>query len=365
MTIRRASLRAAWALAIGLLPSLAKGQDASDLAARRGLIEQAQQARTANNHQQALDLAMRATQIQMSPSLRLFVAQEQNSLGRLADAFGNADTCMREAEADQTLHNRTQVVETCRTLAQDVRRRVGQVTVHTPSPAPSDLAVTVAGNALRSSLWGVAYMVAPGHVAVDASASGYAAFHTEVDVTAGHNMDVTVTLTQQSGGSGSSSNHHEAAHNNNTAQSSTSSGSTASGGNSNHNNNGSNQQSAAGGGGGGGGSILPLIVIIGGVLVAGASAIFWVFDVQDLNQLETICPNGACPSPIPPMAQTDHDQAQTWAIVGGVLDGVGGAALIAGIVLLALRPSHPSSSAAFLDVTPMPGGAMLGLHGSF
>src|SRR5690349_3172205 len=94
---RRAATAAAAACAAFLWAGSAGAQNAAAIAARRSLIEQAQQARRAGDHVRALDLAERATQISMSPSLRLFIAQEQTALGRLADAFGNADLCGREA----------------------------------------------------------------------------------------------------------------------------------------------------------------------------------------------------------------------------------------------------------------------------
>src|SRR5215470_10337035 len=97
--------------------SNASAQDAASLATRRVLIERAQAARTGNDHAAALDLAQRAAQIAMTPSLRLFIAQEQNALGRLAEAFGNADLCMREAERDESVRNRGVVAATCRALA--------------------------------------------------------------------------------------------------------------------------------------------------------------------------------------------------------------------------------------------------------
>ena len=136
MTSRSGWAGALVAVAVALSAASASGQDAAALATRRELIEQAQAARASYNHQNALDLAERAVRIQPSASLRLFIAQEQNSLGRLAEALGNADQCRRDAESDATQRNREQVAAACRDLATGLRTRVGRVVIQPPSPSP-------------------------------------------------------------------------------------------------------------------------------------------------------------------------------------------------------------------------------------
>lgn len=185
------------ALTSVFVPSLVHAQSASDIAARRGLIDSAQQARAAGDHVRALDLAERAGRLSMTPSLRLFIAQEQYELGRLAEAYGNADTCMREADRDRTLRNRTVILTACRSLADTLRSRIGYVVVRVPASTPAGLEVTVAGHPLMPVFYGAPYVVTPGAVLIEARAPGYVPFHQEVSVAPGTTQDVTITLERE------------------------------------------------------------------------------------------------------------------------------------------------------------------------
>ena len=80
-----------WTLALvaSTCAGAAFAQSDADMAARRLLLEQAQQARTGGDHTRALDLASRAGRISMTASVRRFIAEEENSLGRYASALGS------------------------------------------------------------------------------------------------------------------------------------------------------------------------------------------------------------------------------------------------------------------------------------
>jgi hypothetical protein len=101
----------------------------TELAARRTLIDQASAARAANNPQQALDLAQRAGRIQMTPSLRMFIAETLAAMGNHAEAMGAADRCAQEADRDTAASNRAQILASCRAVATNARTHVGYVTV--------------------------------------------------------------------------------------------------------------------------------------------------------------------------------------------------------------------------------------------
>lgn len=204
MTNRCARTASVLATVAVLAAPVAEAQDAAALATRRELIEQATQARDANDHARALGLAVRAAQISMTPSLRLFIAQEQRALGRLADALGNAEQCAREAQIDTSLRNRDVILATCQSLANELRPRVGRVVVSVVSPPPG-LQVTVGGNPLREALWGVPYVVTPGRVTIEARAEGYLPFQQEIEVPPGRSVDVQVRLERSSEPSRSSS----------------------------------------------------------------------------------------------------------------------------------------------------------------
>lgn len=180
-------------LALLAVPSLAPAQprDPSLAATRRDLIDQARAARTGGDHARALDLAQRAGQIEMSLSLRRFIGEEQESLGRVAEAMNSAESCVREGGSarDNAAH-----VDACRAIVARMQSRVGRVTVVAPTPPPAGLRVRVAGNEVPPAVWGVPMLVTPGTVAVDAEAPSYRAFHREVTVAVGGVEPVTVTL---------------------------------------------------------------------------------------------------------------------------------------------------------------------------
>jgi len=180
-------------LALLAAPALAPAQprDASLAATRRDLIDQARTARTSGDHARSLDLAQRAGQIEMSVSLRRFISEEHETLGRVAEAMNNAESCVREGGSarDNAAH-----VDACRAIAGRMQSRVGRVTVAAPSPPPAGLRVRVAGNEVPPAVWGVPLLVTPGAVTIDAEAPSFRAFHREVTVGVGAVESVTVAL---------------------------------------------------------------------------------------------------------------------------------------------------------------------------
>lgn len=167
------------------VPTVASAQTSADLAARRLLVERAEAARHAGHDAEALDLAQRAAQIQMTPSLRMFIASEEMQLGRLAEAFGSADLCLREVEANPAALNHDAVRDACRGFQSELRTRIGQLVVTVPTPTPEGLRVTVAGTALNPALYGAPTVVTPGDVAVATTANGHQPWTSTVHVTAG------------------------------------------------------------------------------------------------------------------------------------------------------------------------------------
>ncbi len=166
----------------------------AELASRRLLLERAEAARNAGDHAAALDAATRAGQIEMSPSVRLFIVEELEHLGRLAEAFGAADLCLREVETNTAARNRDAVRERCRAMQAGLRARVGQVVVSVPSPAPAQLRVVIGGAALNPALFGVPMIVTPGDVEVAATAAARVPWRTTVRVVAGATVPVRVEL---------------------------------------------------------------------------------------------------------------------------------------------------------------------------
>lgn len=168
----------------------ANAQTGSAEVARRELLQGADTARNAGDHARSLDLATRAGQIRMTTSLRLLLAQEHEALGHLVDALDHASGCAREAEADATMRNREQVLGICRALVTSITPRVGNLVVQVSSPPPG-LVVRVAGHEVNAALYGVAFPVMPGSVAVEVAGEGIVASREEVQVAAGAQVEVT------------------------------------------------------------------------------------------------------------------------------------------------------------------------------
>src|SRR5262249_21553557 len=68
-------------------------ENAADNPKRQELIRAAQKARRAGDHEQALSLAGQAAQIWLTPSLRLFIAEEQSATEQFTNALVNAEAC--------------------------------------------------------------------------------------------------------------------------------------------------------------------------------------------------------------------------------------------------------------------------------
>ncbi len=338
------------ALALGAATPSAFAQTGADAAMRRELVEQAQRARSANDHTRALDLAVRASSLQMTPSLRMFIAEEQASLNLFADALNNAEMCSREAERDAASPTHTAVMNACRQLAQTVRPRVARVSVQIPPPAPAGLRVTIAGHDLNSALYGVPYMVNPGAIVVEATADGMRPVHREVTVAAGASLDVALAFEQGPGAAQPVS-----------AASTGPSGSppqiiSARLAPPTHD----STPPPSGPGAG------PWVFVGGGVVVMALSGVFYLLRIQTVTELERTCfgpGNLLCP----PESAHFIESAQRWTTLSGIALGVGAAATASGLLWFALAPRANGTRRehARIDIVPMPGGAMAGLSGSF
>jgi len=168
--------------------------DPVEVAARRQLIQDAAAARQAGNHDQALELATRAANIQITPSLMLFIAEESQVLHRDLDALRAAEECLAGAQRDTTIRNREVVITTCTNVINATQGSFGHVTVTAPSPTPEGTQILLGEHVLDPRFWGVAYAVRPGHLQVSASATERVPFRREVDISAGGTASVSVEL---------------------------------------------------------------------------------------------------------------------------------------------------------------------------
>lgn len=184
-----------WGLGLALiallLPSLASAQGAAEVAARRELVERAEAARQAEDHEAALDLALRAAGIRTSASLQLFIAQEQAVTGQVVEAYAYARTCERQAELRDDLANRDALRTTCHELVEVLRARLALLTVVMPEDSAEEAAVTVNGQTVTREIWGVPYPLEPGPVVVEATAGPHG-FRQELELGAGRAETVTI-----------------------------------------------------------------------------------------------------------------------------------------------------------------------------
>ncbi|MBI5512486.1 MAG: hypothetical protein HY909_01885 [Deltaproteobacteria bacterium] len=185
----------AWVLLGALtLPALASAQTAQEQVARADLLRQAEEARQASDHARALDLASRAGQLRMTPSVRLLIAQEHATLGHTLEALALSTLCATEARADAALNNRERILAACTALEESLQARVARVTVRVATPAPEGLRIAVQGAELRAALWGIEVPVLPGRVTVEATAPGRQALRQDLDLVAGATQVLTVAL---------------------------------------------------------------------------------------------------------------------------------------------------------------------------
>lgn len=172
----------AWPVGIAclLLSVQAAAQSDQALGTRQELIGRAVEASKAGDHTSALSLAKRAGVLRMTPSLRMFIAQEQQELGRVAEAYGNARQCAAEAEADLALDDRARILARCRALESALVGRVAHVVVTLPAPVPHGTRVRVSGEEIDLALLGTALVVSPGEVTVSVTAPGFAPYETQI-----------------------------------------------------------------------------------------------------------------------------------------------------------------------------------------
>ena len=160
---------------------------------RRDLVAQAEQARDAGDHARSVDLATRAAQLRMTPSLGLMIAQEHEQLGHIVDALDHARRCAADASTDRTLRNRERIARNCRDLASSLSPLVARVTVRVPSDGAS-ATVMVGTRSVPPAGWEVPIAVDPGDVVVRASAPDGRRFEQTVHLARGASAEVVVAL---------------------------------------------------------------------------------------------------------------------------------------------------------------------------
>jgi hypothetical protein len=323
----RTALLAALAAVLIAGPAGAQGANPALAATRRDLIAQALAARAANAHPRALDLAQRAGQIEMSVSLRRFIAEEQESVGLVAEAMNSAELCVREGAGarDASVH-----VDACRAMSARIQGRIGRLTVSPPSPPPDGLTVRIAEQEVPSAVWGVPVIVTPGAVVVEAAAPRFLPFRREVRVAVGESASLTLAL---EAAPPPPVVPVQAAPTPPPAPLSAPVAPTPRG-------------TSAG----------PFVLMGAGALVLAGATTFLVLSASDPGEPCADDPTLLCVT----------GSAATLGTLGWVSLGVGIGAAVGGVVRFVLdRSGRQSGSRATLTATPLPGGGVLGLAGTF
>lgn len=159
------------------------------VAARRQLIEQAQSSRATGDYARALELAARAGELEMSVSLRRFIAEVQFEVGDPAAALGSAELCERDARAASASEH----ADACASVASSAREHVGFVVVRL-SPEVQGARVELAGREVPRLLWGERYVVKPGAITATATAADHEAATATVEVARGEVVELALTL---------------------------------------------------------------------------------------------------------------------------------------------------------------------------
>jgi hypothetical protein len=359
----------------------------AEIAARRGLLEQAQQARTTRDFARALDLAQRAGRIQMTPSLRLFLAEVLSAMGNHAGAVGTADLCIRETDRDTAARNREQILSNCRAIMAASRQRVGYVNVTLGAQTPPQTAVAIDGAALNEALLGVPYVVNAGSVTVTGTFAGSAAFSQTETVAAGStvNIEVRVTPPAAATASATSANTTSTASAAGTGASTAGTTGTSVTTNSQTTGTGALNAGASTGNGTTSGQALPPIVpppnrggvpvgavaVMGvGALSLGTSLVFFLLRNSALTGCEIANDTVTCNDA---EAAARVPTARTYAVVSMATLGVGAAAVVGGGVWLAVgMAARGRASASINRITVMPtvltvrdASFSLGIAGSF
>lgn len=161
---------------------------------RRILLDGAQQAQAAGDHERALDLATRAGAMQMTPSVQQFIADEQNALRRYAAALRNAQACEADATRAQDLPRRAEVIAGCHAAGALAAQHTASIRIEAPTPPIAGLTVRVQGAPLTEAQLGAPYAVDAGTVEIEASAPGRQTFRVSVPLGARESLSVPVEL---------------------------------------------------------------------------------------------------------------------------------------------------------------------------
>ena len=376
MVGREKKMRIVWVGAT-LISLTVLGQISGETETRQALLEQAEKARDAEDHPRALSLAIRAGDIRMSPSLRRFIAEEQYAVGQLADAMRNAEGCVQEATAAKALNNRRAILRACTSLIGELQRSAARIIIVIADPIPPETEVLIGGQTLPESLYGLPYLSRSGEIHLEAKAPGRVPFQRDLVVGAQQEATVNVSLLPQPEAPEPKAASEPTAVSEpavvpdtkpvsdgrvvsaapvSTAPVSTAPVSTAPVIQAE-----TEKRSTA--------QIGPYVVLGTGAVSLGAAAVFLIVRNNAMHTLKRQCaqdPANLTVCPDTPQAHSLQKKASTYNALTNVAVGVGGAALVGGAIWLFSDRAGNSGARprAEVQITPIHGGAMLGIAGA-
>ncbi|MFO0624753.1 MAG: hypothetical protein U0325_03985 [Polyangiales bacterium] len=167
--------------AVGLIAPAAHAQ--SD--ARRELVQRGVAARDAGDHATALALFEQAGVIEMRPGLRLSIAQEQQSLGRMLPACESASRCVADLQASLGSPESARILPACAEIAAQACRGFARVRVTLARTLPAGTELRVQDRAVPVTNGEATTFVAAGTVRVALLRDGRESQARVVDAVAG------------------------------------------------------------------------------------------------------------------------------------------------------------------------------------
>ena len=292
----------------------ARAQSPADLAAGRQTFVEALADEEQGRYADAITKYRRVLLVRDTPNIRYRIGASLERLGKLVQAADSYEAAVKLGTASGTTAD-ADVARASRERISAIAPKLAHLTLRVPS-APPGTEVTVDGEPARAEP-ATERAVDPGTHVVAASAPGRRPFRSSVDLTEGARVELPIVLEPQM-----------------TVQP------------------------------------VPTPVRVypyrtagivtaaaGGALLASGVIVLAVRS-GTLGDLETACPNGACPQSRRDELQSAHDRARTEGPLGVALVAVGAAAMATGLVLVFIGGSEAPSALRLVPVPVAHGGLL-------
>lgn len=320
-----------------LQPDQARAEEdsAENKAAARDLAIEGIKLAQAGQCEEAVPKLTRAEKLYHAPTILTWIGQCQIQMGQYVEGTETLNSVIREKISTDSPAAYHDAQTKARELVQKAQPKIAKLTIEVAPPELEGLEVKVDDRAISAALVGAPRPTDPGTHVVTISAPGYKAASQEIKLEEGGKETITFTLERDP----------------NAATGAVATTETAPA---------DEAQSADSGGG-----IAPWIgwttIGVGAALMAGGG----VMGMMAINKEKELdcADSGACA----PSEEETLKSARTNATVSTVLFGVGGAAVVTGVVLLITGKSSSESKTATTEphISPFVGWASVGVSGHF